>query len=115
MPNNKKPLNQATIEDLKINHISGITNSRYEIYIYVPNGWLESAVEGTGVSANFINQTNLRDMVFYAGSVGVEKINKTNVLIRLETSEPYIVAVHSAAQQVPDDAELKLSATKTKE
>lgn len=111
----KKALNQATIEDFKLNVLPGISNPRYEIFIYVPNGWLDNPSEGMGISANFVNQPQLRDLVFYAGSVRVEKVNKTNVLVGFEVSEPYLGAVQSAAQQVPDEVELKLSATKSKE
>jgi hypothetical protein len=115
MPSGKKTLNQATIEDFKIHPLPGISKPRYKIFLYIPNGWLDKATEGLGISANFVNQQQLRDMVLYAGSVSVEKVNKTNLLVSFEISEPYLSAVQTAAQQVPDDAELRLSATKSKE
>jgi hypothetical protein len=115
MASTKKALNTASIEDFKINPLAGISKPRYEIFIYVPNTWLDNPNEGTGISANFINQPDFRSLIFYAGSARVEKINKTNVLLSFEISEPYLEAVQTAAQQVPDEAELKLSATKSKE
>lgn len=115
MSKTKKPLNQASLEDFKVNVLPGISNPRYEIFIYVPLDWIENPTEGLGISANFINQDNLKHLIFYSGSTRVEKISKTNILIGFEISEPYLPSIQAAAQEVPDEAELKLSATKPKE
>jgi hypothetical protein len=102
--------NEATLEQLKTNELRGISTNRYQMYLYVPPDWIGNPVEGIGISANFINHELLKSIIFYCSSNTVEKVNKTNVLIRIETSEHYLGFIFDIIKQLPREAELKLGA-----
>lgn len=105
--------NEATLNHLKINETRGISTNIYQIYLYVPPDWLGNPVEGIGIAANFINHELLKSIIFYCSSNTVEKVNKTNVLFRLETSENYLNFILDILQRLPKEAELKLGTTPT--
>lgn len=113
MPISKIPANETTLEQLKQNESRGITTNRYQFHMYVPHDWIGNPVEGIGISANFVNHELLKSIIFYCASNTIEKVNKTNVLLRLETSEHYLNFIFGIMQQLPKEAELKLGAIQT--
>lgn len=110
MPNYKKPLKEASIEDFKVNEERGISTPRYTIYLYTPKSWINNPTEGIGISANFINQETLKQMVFQSVGTSIEKVNKTNMLLRLEVAGSYLNTFYRLAKQLPEEAELKIRA-----
>lgn len=113
MANSKTLANEATLEQLKLNESKGISTNQYTVRMYVPIDWISNPTEGIGISANFVNNEILRSIVFYCASNTIEKVNKTNVLLRLETSEHYLKFVFDIMKTLPKEAELKLGANKT--
>jgi len=111
--NSKIPANTATIEQLKLNESRGISTNQYTLHLYVPIDWIGNPSEGIGISANFINHEALRSLIFYCSSNTLERVNKTNVLLRVDTSEHYLKYVFDIMKTLPKEAELKLGATKT--
>jgi len=110
MPLTKVHANEVSLEQLKTNETKGISSNIYQIYLYVPPDWIGNPIEGIGISASYINHELLKSIIFYCASNTIEKVNKTTVLLRLETSEHYLNYILDLLKQMPKEAELKLGA-----
>lgn len=101
--------NQAEKEHLLINKLPGISSPRYEINFYVPVGWVFNPKEGTGVSATYVNNKEFQVLAYYAAQTSIIKVNKTNLLIKLEVLESYIDKFYNQLKLLENSAEIKLN------
>lgn len=109
MSNTKVKPKQSTIENLTKRKIQGIANNRYEIQVYVPLGWVSNPVENIGVSSIHLLENNLKNLSLYSNSTLIKKINKTNIILAFEVSEPYLKRFYDSFLLISDEADLKLT------
>lgn len=109
MPIKKIKPKEIELDQLKQVRLKGIANDRFEISVYVPNDWVVNPQEGIGISSVHIVESNLKLVSLQSVTTRIEKINKTNILLKFEVSEPYLQKFFHALQQVPDRAEIKIS------
>lgn len=110
MPIKKKKLVDATLEDLKESYSQGITSKIYQLSIYVPHGWIESPEENIVIASNFATNKQLQLLISYSSATSIERVNKTNILLKMDVVEPYITLFHGVCKRISGQAEIKIRA-----
>lgn len=109
MPTKKVIPKESTIEDLKTRRIKGIGNDKFEILMYLPNDLVANPQENIGISSVHLLNPELKTLSLYSNSTSIEKVNKTNLLIRFEVAEPYLVKFHQTLLNLPEQVSVKIS------
>jgi len=111
----KKLLSQASIEELTQNYRPGISSKIFELLIYVPHEWVENPEPNLVIGSNFATQKQLRSLIDYSSVTSIERVNKTNLALSMEVVEPYMNLFYGVCRNMPEQAEIRVRATKRKE
>jgi hypothetical protein len=106
MATHTKKISEISLEDLKKDKIKGITRPKYIVRILIPKIWIKNPVEGTGITAPYLIQEEIKNAAFYSAIISIEKVTEKNILLSFEVSDSYLDKFYKALRQVSDEAEL---------